>query len=67
LLEKARRDAADAVSIRGGLNMPPKIDRHDYKTPSGRFPTVITNYHWDRFEAAGEDMRWFVVPHPFVG
>jgi hypothetical protein len=48
----------------GGPNMPPKVDPHDFTTPSGRMPVVIPRGLWDEANRQGWDMRWYVVLRP---
>lgn len=55
-MEQALKTAA------GGVDMPPKTDRHDMTTPSGEPPMFIHHAVWDELARAGKDMRWYAVP-----
>jgi hypothetical protein len=49
----------------GGVDMPAKADMHDWTTPSGCPPTVLSGKAmWNALKAKGFDMRWYVVARP---
>lgn len=45
----------------GGVDMPEKTNPHDWTTPSGQTPVVVSLSFWKVLQAEGWDMRWYVA------